>query len=45
MTLIKVKIQMLPSSAINDNGEIFHFALLDDVEPLNYKEAVLETDM
>jgi hypothetical protein len=36
--------KMLPNSAINDNGEIFHFALLVDVEPLNYK-AALETDV
>jgi len=29
--------KMLHNSTINDNGEIFHSALLVDVEPLNYK--------
>jgi len=32
--------EMLPDSAINDEGELIHFALLADAEPLNYKEAI-----
>ena len=28
--------EMLPDSAVNDEGELIHFALLDDAEPLNY---------
>ncbi len=32
--------EVLPDSAVNDEGELIHFALLADAEPLNYKEAI-----
>jgi hypothetical protein len=31
---------VLPDTAMNDEGELIHFAFLPDVEPLNYKEAM-----
>jgi hypothetical protein len=33
--------EILPDSAVNDEGELIHFALLDDAEPLNYTDMVL----
>ena len=32
--------EVLPDSVVNDEGELIHFALLADAEPLNYKEAI-----
>ena len=31
---------LLPDSALNDEDELIHFALLVDAEPLNYKEEI-----
>jgi hypothetical protein len=32
--------EILPDNAVNNEGELIHFALLADAEPLNYKEAI-----
>jgi len=32
--------ELLPDSAVNDEGELIHFALLANAEPVNYKEAI-----
>ena len=32
--------EITPDDAVNDEGELIHFALLADVEPINYKEAL-----
>ncbi|PNX90300.1 copia-type polyprotein, partial [Trifolium pratense] len=32
--------EMLPDSAVNNEGELIHFALLADAEPVHYKDAM-----
>jgi hypothetical protein len=32
--------EVLPDSAISNEGELIHFALLADAEPVNFKEAL-----
>jgi len=36
--------EITSDDAVNDEGDLIHFALLAYVEPINYKEAV-ETDV
>jgi len=36
--------EVTSDNAVNDEGDFIHFALLADVEPVNYKEA-LKTDV
>jgi len=36
--------EVTPDDAVNDEGDLIHFALLADAEPINYKE-VLKTDV
>ena len=36
--------EITSDDAVNDEGDLIHFALLADAEPINYKEA-LKTDV